>query len=1667
MQSGYSSGPPAPYPGPAAAPHQHGGPASMQGPGPPMAPGSYYHLPGGPPPPSHAGQFAPGPPFPPSPSAAGLHRPWSTTGSLPTAPPASQFQASTYNPSIYGPMPGAQQSPVSPLKPTYQPSGASPGLPAVSGSDSPGGHPPTTGYPQAQHPQSRPPMHHIGPHGGPQQPMYGGPSDQQSYFGKPPLPDRPHPGGINTMSHQTDQQPDSTLSPARPRPYSMFPQAPNMQGPPFPPGPGSSAQYPPQGFNPSYPQQAYNVTAGPPQQYHGGPPMDEQRPQGQSYEMPPRPPPLPQGYQAELLRNHQAALQHPPYSHLPPTHRYDPTYQPQTSQPQYHHQGPPPGQTASHAPPPGTQGFGNVSAPPPPPPVPPKTPPGFHASGEANRPPMNYGPPPPSTAAPHPGSWSSGAPLPGHPGYVPAGPPQLSPPTHTASMTNPTWVPTPEPSIAGTPPPPSPHSSGGPSQPPAVATSQTSSTTPHQPAAMAVTDHHRQSSGEHPLRFPGAQPYQAPGMEQQQPGPRRPPPRVSSVQAQVSWTRPPPPPSRHEPRPEPARNYHGGQPNENRPPHMRSQSVAPGAQEQSTARPGSSGTHRFPQQPSGASAAQPPTQQMAFGGSQDQGNVPPSEGHIGPSSQPPSLNETAASGHAQRRPDEPSKQGDMNANSGRPPPPTRVSTEPLTNRQTFSGIGASVLGGIGGPSDWEHFGEPTDEDSDNGEGEMTPSVTTASQPTAVIAELDTGSPVRVSQPLPVETPTVDGPGLWRASTTPAPLNPHRRVSDVERPETELEPKPEAGTQDARPPFPPLSRISTSQTDGGFSSTGATPSEDPSGIIDQAIQAWAEPASDDIRKPDATDGPQLVHAVPPTETRDTTNEAPAVTRHDARMMSEQQSLAEGPDIPTVEHRRPSSGLSIRRDGTATPDTQSPEGYTELRQEQNSVASFADLDEQSHESLSRYATMLRKEAEASTHMEKLQTFRDFLLEECARRGFSLEETMGPEQSSNNNNNNNVIELEHSAAREGIPTVSGNNGAPQSLLTPKRVLTPIQLSSHLAVQDTEEEQYSPGGRPVLRPVHFQPNGNQGRRALQESPTEETATSSNADVPPINLPGVIEQPRPASPAANAPIPVDAGEMTFVSPPNHRPKSVVSNRASIAFGSPQQTLPGGQRSRADTLGTYKPYTPPAKTVSQNPNQRPMRVLSPPTVRSNSPTPSQQPRSLPQQAGLRVSVLSKTTLASPVPLAGPAQQAPDILKGTDANSPRVAEQAPLSSVSEGIIASSQPSALIQGLRKLLPTNREQHLPTNESLASIEHALRAVSDDLAFSDRLFAAWEEEAKKTREQVQLDRHRRQEEHHNFAERLFSESQINYADLTAMEEDFQRSEATKEAHETELQYHSYAQKVFDPVYTRLQEHIKDLMEQYVPLIDLMKSAAARQNSHEAPSELGRIIDVLLDLHARIELRHDQVLQAILERDRRYQRAMLQPLYAAGDAAKVREFEVHFDEAAQKTRLDAAVTTRQRAERLMQAIEPNVTKGAAEGIYVMRTIADEIRHISETLSTTTTATGEGVPVPDRAAIRYELKFAHEWLHTLAGTSEALMRQSHAAALGLQRARSEEVVLSTKMSPASGDEAFKKLRDEQAKEEERLMKDLEQRVRPIYEDLHQVLDQIDRVLARVGHVSTD
>jgi hypothetical protein len=356
-------------------------------------------------------------------------------------------------------------------------------------------------------------------------------------------------------------------------------------------------------------------------------------------------------------------------------------------------------------------------------------------------------------------------------------------------------------------------------------------------------------------------------------------------------------------------------------------------------------------------------------------------------------------------------------------------------------------------------------------------------------------------------------------------------------------------------------------------------------------------------------------------------------------------------------------------------------------------------------------------------------------------------------------------------------------------------------------------------------------------------------------------------------------------------------------------------------------------------------------------------------------------------------------------------------------------------------------------------MTVVAEDFAFIDRLQAAWETEAEEGRKKLHRERQERQDEQNAHMDRLFSESHITYAEIGAMEEEFQKAEAAKEAKESEREYQSYVQKVFQPAYSALQEQIKSLMTQFVACRNLLEKAAAQpappSGSEEDTPPLPEIVDLYLELHRRIELRHEKVLEAILRRDRRYRDSVLRPLRLAGRTAKGREYEAHFVEAEKKTRLGACAARVQREEKALQVLEQRVGKDIKDDMERLGALEAEVKRIGELL----VPPASDERLKGDAELRGELEFARAFLQKLAGECEALIQKMHAASMARNAAVYDHSVAVVDLSKG-GPDALKKAKEARAQADNREKWEVQSRLQSVRDVLQRAMDPLANILGR-------
>jgi hypothetical protein len=230
--------------------------------------------------------------------------------------------------------------------------------------------------------------------------------------------------------------------------------------------------------------------------------------------------------------------------------------------------------------------------------------------------------------------------------------------------------------------------------------------------------------------------------------------------------------------------------------------------------------------------------------------------------------------------------------------------------------------------------------------------------------------------------------------------------------------------------------------------------------------------------------------------------------------------------------------------------------------------------------------------------------------------------------------------------------------------------------------------------------------------------------------------------------------------------------------------------------------------------------------------------------------------------------------------------------------------IVEKLMKLLPAKVGMPQP-NPQLETIRRRLADTQSDLPSLQELTVSWEKSASLARQRNNEARHKRQEISEEQTDQLFNDHEISYADIAIIEDEFKEKERKLKADEDRAEYQSYVDTVFDKVYDGLQHQIKSLMDSYAEAESLLSTAVSGVKSFEGSDAAVAedCLKLLENLFEAIEQLHENVVDAVAERDKRYKKTETQPLYAAGNIAKMKQVETHFakaeKEAAQRARAE------------------------------------------------------------------------------------------------------------------------------------------------------------------------
>jgi hypothetical protein len=263
---------------------------------------------------------------------------------------------------------------------------------------------------------------------------------------------------------------------------------------------------------------------------------------------------------------------------------------------------------------------------------------------------------------------------------------------------------------------------------------------------------------------------------------------------------------------------------------------------------------------------------------------------------------------------------------------------------------------------------------------------------------------------------------------------------------------------------------------------------------------------------------------------------------------------------------------------------------------------------------------------------------------------------------------------------------------------------------------------------------------------------------------------------------------------------------------------------------------------------------------------------------------------------------------------------------------SAPSSEFATLSSLLPKAIAPS-SSHPDLSHLQSLLSAHPADFTFLTTLTSNYETAATALRTTLDRERRARQEESETRTNQLFDDNEISYADIGSLEDEFKAEEARRKSKEDREEYARFVEGVFDCGYEQLQEGVRALMQGLGECENLLENSvagvAALEDALDTPPTTIKVIEMLTAFHEAIELRHERVTQLVAERDKRYKKTEITPLYAAGNIAKMKNVERHFENAERQAVLRAKSERAERVAELVRSVEEAVVRavGANQGV--------------------------------------------------------------------------------------------------------------------------------------------
>jgi hypothetical protein len=546
---------------------------------------------------------------------------------------------------------------------------------------------------------------------------------------------------------------------------------------------------------------------------------------------------------------------------------------------------------------------------------------------------------------------------------------------------------------------------------------------------------------------------------------------------------------------------------------------------------------------------------------------------------------------------------------------------------------------------------------------------------------------------------------------------------------------------------------------------------------------------------------------------------------------------------------------------------------------------DIDPWYAGSLERYIGMLRGEAGAQHIEDKIGVFTGFLRAESGIRGLEYYSAPPSTQAPPFAPATEVpFGLSRGASNASVGKPDVNVQIPQRQPSPQ-----------------DDFQYSPGGRPLLQ--------------QKSMPSTDNVQSQHPFA-------FVSQPEQLPRISTAHEP-------------QRQAPILTPTSSTDDKGPMHSPP------EESAGQYKAFVPPALSQSESVNSLHRQSISftPPAfvapLHTAKPSKGHDEIFFGAPHGQQQSPNANST----------SRPATSASVGTDISLPAPLSftPAPLSFNPQAGAVPSPKKSPAHVLNEILPRQIVPAAP-HSRLEGLWKNSAALPSDFEYITSLTAEYDKTAILIRKRNDAARHKRQEESEEHNDQLFNDNEISYADIGDLEDEFKEKERELKAQEDREEYKTYVEQVFDKVYDRLQGEIKGLMDLYIEAENLLQISASGVKiiggNSDVPST-HEALELLKDLHGKLELRHEKVAQAVAERDKRYKRTEIQPLYAKGEIQKMKAVERHFENAEKQAAARAKDERAHRIGELVRVVEEVVI--AAVGSE--QDEADHILNAAKTLA--------------------------------------------------------------------------------------------------------------------------